>query len=63
MEKVDFSYEIADDRLIAYSRLTPLERLCWLDEVRRFTLLVRAAPHAFAVIAKDSLRENPAGER
>lgn len=63
MEKVDFSYEIADDRLIAYSRLTPLDRLRWLDEVRCFTLRVRAAPHVAAANAKDPSKESPAGER
>lgn len=65
MEKVDFSYEVDDDRLIAYSRLTPLERLRWLDEVRRFTLLVRAAPpvpHA-AASAEGARQGKPAGER
>ncbi|MBI4990014.1 MAG: hypothetical protein HZC23_14455 [Rhodocyclales bacterium] len=65
MDKVDFSYEIADERLIAYSRLAPLDRLRWLDEVRRFTLLVRAAPpvpHA-AASAEDVHPEKPAGER
>ncbi len=44
MERVDFSYEISDERLIAYSRLPLLDRLRWLDEVRRFTLMTREAP-------------------
>jgi len=44
MERIDFSYEISDERLIAYSRLPLLDRLRWLDEVRRFTLMVREAP-------------------
>lgn len=51
MERVDFSYEISDERLIAYSRLPLLERLRWLDEVRRFTLMVREAP---VVIREDA---------
>lgn len=44
MERVDFSYEISDERLLAYSQLPILDRLRWLDEVRRFTLMVRQAP-------------------
>jgi hypothetical protein len=43
-QRLDFSYQIADERLIAYSRLSVIDRLRWLDEVRRFTLMVRAAP-------------------
>jgi hypothetical protein len=44
MERVDFSYEISDERLLAYSELPILDRLRWLDEVRQFTLMVRQAP-------------------
>lgn len=44
MERMDFSYEISDERLLAYSQLPILDRLRWLDEVRRFTLMVRQAP-------------------
>lgn len=44
MQDHDFYYEISDERLIAYSRVSLLDRLKWLDEVRRFTLAVRAAP-------------------
>ena len=43
-ERMDFSYEISDERLLAYSRVPLLDRLRWLDEVRRFTLMVRQAP-------------------
>ena len=42
--RLDFSYQIPDERLIAYSRLSVIDRLRWLDELRRFTLMVRAAP-------------------
>jgi len=38
---LDFSYEISDERLLAYSQLPIVDRLRWLDEVRRFTLMVR----------------------
>ena len=44
MDKVDFHYEISDERLLAYSSLPLIDRLRWLDEIRRFTLLLRAAP-------------------
>ena len=43
MEKIDFYYEISEDRLRLYSRLSLLERLKWLDDVRRFTFLMRTA--------------------
>lgn len=44
MQQPDFHYEISDERLIAYSRISLLDRLKWLDELRRFTLATRAAP-------------------
>lgn len=44
VERIDFSYEISDERLLAYSQLPILDRLRWLDEVRQFTLMVRQAP-------------------
>lgn len=44
MERLDFSYEISDERLLAYSQLPVMDRLRWLDEVRLFTLMVRQAP-------------------
>ncbi len=44
MERMDFSYDISDERLLAYSQLPILDRLRWLDEVRQFTLMVRQAP-------------------
>ena len=48
MERLDFRYEISDERLIAYGRIPVLDRLKWLDDVRRFTLMVRNAPLARA---------------
>ncbi len=44
MEYPDFAYEISDERLLAYSRIPLLDRLRWLDEIRRFTWMVRSAP-------------------
>ena len=34
-----FGYWVTDDQLKAYARLTPLQRLQWLDEARRFVML------------------------
>jgi hypothetical protein len=41
MEKVDFYHCPTDEELRAYAELTPLERLHRLDNLRRFTLMVR----------------------
>ncbi len=54
-EPVDFSYEISDERLLAYSALPILDRLRWLDEILQFTLAVRAAPES------DARGDRPAG--
>lgn len=43
--RVDFAYEISDERLLAYSRMPFLDKLKWLDEVRLFTLMMREAPN------------------
>lgn len=36
-----FSYYVTDEQLQAFQNLTPLQRLQWADEARRFTLLAR----------------------
>lgn len=36
-----FGYWVSDEQLEAYARLTPLQRLQWVDQARRFTLLAR----------------------
>jgi hypothetical protein len=45
-----FEYFVSDEQLRAFSALTPLQRLQWLDAARRFTLLAQtpetAARHA-----------------
>ncbi len=41
---VDFRYTISDERLRAYASVPLIDRLRWLDELARFTLLWRAAP-------------------
>jgi hypothetical protein len=35
-----FRYWVSDERLRAFGRLSILDRLKWLDEARRFTLLM-----------------------
>jgi hypothetical protein len=34
-----FGYWVSDEQLAAFGRLTPLERLRWLDDARRFVLM------------------------
>jgi hypothetical protein len=34
-----FGYWVSDEQLQAYARLTPLQRLQWLDEARRFIMM------------------------
>lgn len=42
--RVDFAYTISDERLRAYARVPLIDRLRWLDELCRFTLMWREAP-------------------
>lgn len=44
MNKYDYSYELSDEQLLRYSRLSPIAKLTWLDQARRFTLLARRSP-------------------
>ena len=43
-QRLEFSYSISDERLLAWAQKPILERLQMLDDLRRFTLTVRAAP-------------------
>jgi len=36
-----YSYYVSDEQLEAFAKLTPYERLKWVDEIRLFTLLAR----------------------
>jgi hypothetical protein len=38
-----FGYWVSDEQLAAFAKLSPLDRLRWLDEARRFTLLAETA--------------------
>ena len=44
MANYDYAYELTDEQLLQYSGLSAIDRLRWLDEARRFTLLARDAP-------------------
>ncbi|MGE5466131.1 MAG: hypothetical protein ACM3Y9_01775 [Ignavibacteria bacterium] len=63
MERVDFRYEVSDDRLRAYRQMPVLDRLKWLDDVRRFTLMVRAAPAAAPRDDAEAKQAPPPGSR
>lgn len=39
--KGGFSYFVSDEQLEAFRLLTPLQRLRWVDDARRFTLMAR----------------------
>jgi hypothetical protein len=43
MARIDFSYEVSEERLRAYGRLSLYDRLRWLEDVCRFTALMRTA--------------------
>lgn len=44
----DYWYEVTDEQIREHLTRSPLDRLRWLDEARRFTELARAAPlHVF----------------
>ncbi|BAV33556.1 hypothetical protein SCL_1243 [Sulfuricaulis limicola] len=36
-----FSYQVSDEQLEAFARLSLYERLIWVDEMRLFTLMAR----------------------
>jgi hypothetical protein len=52
-QRLEFSYRISDERLLAWARRPIIERLQMLDDLRRFTLAARAAP------AVDIKAQNP----
>ncbi len=40
----DYWYEVTDEQIHEHLARSPFDRLRWLDEARRFTLLARSAP-------------------
>lgn len=47
MDKYDYSYERTDEQLLYYSALPVIDKLRWLDEARRFTLMARQARRTY----------------
>ena len=52
-EKIDFAYELSEERLRAYRLVSLYDRLRWLEDLCRFTKIMQAAstrdyaqPHA-----------------
>ena len=43
----DYHYELSDEQLLHGLSMTPLQRLAWLDQARRFVLALRAAPRTY----------------
>ena len=43
----DYWYELSDDQILHGLSMTPMQRLSWLDEARRFTLMARRAPRTY----------------
>lgn len=40
-EKDGFGYDVSDEQLEAFAKLTLLQRLQWVEEARLFTLMAR----------------------
>jgi hypothetical protein len=55
----DYHYELSDEQLLHGLSMTPLERLTWLDEARRFVLALRAAPRTYYEDGKPVRTETP----
>ena len=49
-----YSYHVSDEQLAAFARLSPYERLRWVDEMRLFTLMA-STPETSA--RRERLRE------
>lgn len=48
LAKIDYEYEITEERIRAYLKVPEIERLRWLEELCAFTLMVRQAPTTYA---------------
>lgn len=42
-EKIDFAYELSEERLRAYRRVSLCDRLRWLEDLCRFTKMMKTA--------------------
>ena len=48
MAKIDYEYEITEERVRAYLKVPEIDRLRWLEELCTFTSMVRQAPTTYA---------------
>ena len=48
MAKIDYEYEITEERIRAYLKVPEIERLRWLEELCVFTSMVRQAPTTYS---------------
>jgi hypothetical protein len=44
--RAGYTYYVSEEQLAQYATLTPLERLMWLDQARRFVLLAETEQSA-----------------
>ena len=54
--KIDYKYEISEERIRAYLEIPELERLRWLEELCVFTNMFRQAPE---VVRPESMKSTP----
>ena len=47
MAKIDYEYEITEERVRAYLKVPEIDRLRWLEELCVFTSMVRQAPTTY----------------
>jgi len=47
MAKIDYEYEISEERVRAYLKVPEIDRLRWLEDLCVFTSLVRQAPATY----------------
>ena len=48
MAKIDYEYEITEERVRAYLKVPEIDRLRWLEDLCAFTSMVRQAPTTYA---------------
>jgi len=46
--KIDYEYGVTEERVRAYLKVPEIDRLRWLEELCRFTSMVREAPTTYA---------------
>jgi hypothetical protein len=62
MSDYDYSYELTDEQLLYYRSLPAIAKLRWLDEARRFTVLMRGARRTYFRDGKPVKTIDPAFE-